>query len=122
MENAFKCSLQKNGICLDFGVETYLMSYEETMLPYDEAKEWVQERGGNIFPCKHSITFAEHADEINSILEANDKQPLNGWLWTDREHATKATLAWVVLTFNGYVGWTEKNNYRTVRAVSALQK
>lgn len=120
MKPEFKCTLNEKGIILEFRDEKFLMSYEETELTWDKAKEWAAERGGTLFPCKHSIVFAEHIDEINEMLEEAGKETLSGWLWTDREYSTSKSCAWAVNALDGAVGWLTKSSLSSVRAVSAL--
>lgn len=118
---SLKFRLAEKGIILDFGENKFIVSYEETHLPWGKAKEWAQERGGSLPTPEQAAILGKCRIVINTILKREGKDLLGGRLWANDEHPTKKGSAWVVgigYGSNGY--WSGKSHSYRVRVVTVL--
>lgn len=120
MENNFNFTLHEKGIAIQFGEEKFLISYEETELPWNEAKVWAEEREGVLPTIDQLLIIHEHREEINAKLKEAGKEIIGGWMWTRREYIPNAECAWAVTMIYGDVDWGNKRYGSYVRAVSAF--
>lgn len=120
MDKTFKCTPLENGFGVEFGDQKFMVSYDETCLPWDEAKKWCEEKGTRLPGIEELMTLHEHRSEINAMLEKAEKETLGGWYWSGREHATNPRSAWYVYLYYGNTDWGNKNLNGSVRAVSAF--
>jgi len=64
--------------------------------------------------------LAKHRDSINEVLKENGHTKLSGWYWSNEESWRYDGSAFVVDSYDGYVGSNGMINGYYVRAVSAL--
>lgn len=90
---------------------------EEEKSWYD-AMELAKKNGKELPSRKEMLILAYFEDEINSILEANGGDKLDGWYWASSEY--HSSNAWSMNFSNGNLYYNNKYIYGYVRAVAAI--
>lgn len=90
-----------------------VMSWHDAVRFYKDNKVW------QLPTREHLKLIAEHIDEVNAIIKANEGYEIRGWYWTADEY--DEFCAWRVSVYSGSTGDVKKDFDRYVRAVSAFQ-
>ena len=96
------------------------VSYKEECLPYKEARKFCEENGGGDETVENLRFLAKHRDSINEALKKEGRTELSGWYWSNEESWRYEESAFVVRSYDGYVGNGIMYYDCDVRAVSAL--
>ncbi len=109
-----------NGETYKFG---FLLGYEQTTAPFDDAKKWCEEQGGELPSLEQAHIVGEYIEDINALLKEAEKEllPDDRWLRTNKECRRWKGCAWCVGLYYGSVYVGAKSSSHTVRAVSALK-
>lgn len=113
--------LKEDGIHIETNGLRFRVSYEQESLPFDEAKKWCAERGGDMFSFEEGIFTAALLPKINKALKKAGNPLLDGWYWLNRGNPACAGYAYGIIVEGGFVSYIDKGYYNYVRAVFALE-